>query len=96
MAAPRNFTKQLRGVVLQCFSVACVQNFYNFFTGGAEVLEIAQNLAHGMDDGEGMGILVDDLTDQRHLGLVDHAQKHAGFPAGVHALCGEEGRGVAS
>ena len=47
-----------------------------------------------MDNGEGMGILVDDLADQRHLGLVDHAQKHAGFPAGVHALCGEEGRGV--
>lgn len=47
-----------------------------------------------MDDGEGMGVFVDDLTDQRHLGLIDHAQKHAGIPAGVHTLGGDEGRGV--
>ncbi len=37
---------------------------------------------------------MDDLADQRHLGLVHHAQKHAGLPAGVHTLGGEEGRGV--
>ncbi len=94
MAAPRNFTKQLRGVVLQSFSVPRVQNFHHFLAGGAEVLEIAEDLAYGVDDGKGMGELVDDLADQRHLGLVHHAQKHAGILAGIHALGGDECCGV--
>ena len=94
ITAPRNPKKQLRGVVLQSFSVPRVQNLHHFLAGGAEVLEIAQNLAYGVDDGKGMGVLVDDLADQRHLGLVHHAQKHAGIPAGVHTPGWDEGRGV--
>ena len=59
-----------------------------------QIFEVAHNLAHGIHDGEGIGITAADPCHRCRLGLIDHADEHALFLAGVHTLGRDQGGGV--
>ena len=57
-------------------------------------MEVAQDFADRVHNGEGVWVAPDDPVHRGNLGLVHHTQQHAGFPPGVHALAGNQGGGV--
>lgn len=60
----------------------------------ADVLEIAVGFAHHFAVGEGIGVLCQDLMKIIELVLIDHADQHGFFCAGVGANCVQLGNAV--
>ena len=58
------------------------------------MLEIAHDFADTAHDSKGVGVLPDDGGQGGDLGFVDDADQDVGFPAGVHALAGDQSGGI--
>ena len=71
--------------------IAAVQDLLFLTAFPVDLLEVAHDFVDGTHDGEGLGVAADDVGQLCHLALVDHADEHGDFPAGVQALGGDHG-----
>lgn len=78
----------------QSFAVAMIQDIPDTGTVGIQGLEVAHDLADGIDDGKSIGIFADNAGNLAYLGLIDHADQKVCLPAGIHALGRNQSRGV--